>query len=183
MAGAGNNAGRCIARAKAAVNSWLVTGFGAVRFTGPEIGFSNAKTIALIWSCKVIHDHHCLPLPSFPPRPKRNKGNIFPSAPPVGSRTKPVRIFTVRTSWARSAAASHSRQTAARKSSPTRSVSTTALFPLSPYQPIADAEMKTCGFSSATALAIAVVPRRREFRISLLYFLLQRLSPTPTPAR
>ena len=141
------------------------------------------KVMARITSCKVIQDHHCLPLPSFPPRPKRNSGNIFPSAPPVGSRTRPVRIFTVRTPVARSAAPSHSRQTAARKSSPTRSLSTTARFPDSPYQPIALAEMKTCGFTSLTAFAIAVVPSRRELRISDLYFLLQRLSPTPTPAK
>ena len=89
-----------------------------------------------------------------------------PSAPPVGSRTNPVRSFTVRTSPARSAAPSHSRQTAAKKSLPTESLSTTARFPESPYQPIALAEIKTCGLTSATALAIAVVPSKREFKIS-----------------
>ena len=154
-----------------------------MRFTGPSILLSRRNEIARITSCKVIQDHHCLPLPSFPPRPRRKSGSILPSAPPVGSKTKPVRIFTVLTPCAKSAAASHSRQTAARKSSPTRSLSTTARFPDSPYQPIALAEIKTCGFTSETARAIAVVPRRREFRISALYFLLQRLSPTPTPAR
>jgi hypothetical protein len=32
-------------------------------------------------------------------------------------------------------------------------------------------------------IAIAVVPSKREFKISDLYRLVQRLSPTPTPAR
>ena len=150
---------------------------------GPETLFSSKKVMARMTSCRVIQDHHCLPLPSFPPRPKRKSGSILPSAPPVGSKTRPVRILTVRTSVTRSAAPSHSRQTAARKSSPTRSDSITERLPDSPYQPIALAEINTCGFTSLTALAIAVVPSRREFKISDLYFLLQRLSPTPTPAR
>ena len=106
-----------------------------------------------------------------------------PSAPPVGSKTNPVLIFTVRTSPAKSAAPSHSRHTAARKSSPPRSASVTARLPVSPYQPIALAEIKTDGFTVATALAIAVVPRSLEFNIVDLYFLDQRLSPTPAPAK
>jgi hypothetical protein len=43
--------------------------------------------------------------------------------------------------------------------------------------------MKTEGFTVATAFAIAVVPSRREFKIVDLYFLVQRLSPTPAPAK
>ncbi|CAB4910712.1 unannotated protein [freshwater metagenome] len=106
-----------------------------------------------------------------------------PSAPPVGSSTRPVRSFTVRTSWTRSAAPSHSRHTAAKKSSPARSVSITARLPVSPYQPIALALIKTDGLTVFTALAIVVVPSNLELRISLLYFLVQRLSPTPAPAK
>ena len=124
--------------------------------------------MARIKSCNVIQDHHCFPDPNFPPSPNLKSGNIRPSAPPVGSRTTPVRNLTVRTSPAKSAADSHSRQTVARKSFPTVSLSTTARFPESPYQPIALDEMKTCGLTSATAFAIAVVPRRREFKISAL---------------
>jgi hypothetical protein len=40
---------------------------------------------------------------------------------------------------------------------PDESLSITARFPESPYQPIALAEINTCGFTSATAFAIAVV--------------------------
>ena len=59
----------------------------------------------------------------------------------------------------------------------------TPRLPDSPYQPIAEAEIKTEGLISATAFAIAVVPSSLELRISARYFLLHLLSPTPTPAR
>ena len=45
------------------------------------------------------------------------------------------------------------------------------------------AEMKTFGFNVVTALAIVVVPSRREFKIVARYFVFQRLSPTPAPAK
>ena len=43
--------------------------------------------------------------------------------------------------------------------------------------------INTDGLTAFTALAIAVVPRSLEFKISLLYFFVQRLSPTPAPAK
>ena len=131
----------------------------------------------------MIQDHHCFPLPNFPPTPNLNRGSIFPSAPPVESKTSPVLIFTTLVFVARSAAASHCLQTAAKKSSPGRSDSLTALFPVSPYQPIALAEIKTSGLRFETALAIVVVPRSREFNISARYLLVHLLSPTFAPAR
>jgi hypothetical protein len=45
------------------------------------------------------------------------------------------------------------------------------------------AEINTDGFTVATAFAIAVVPSNLEFKIAALYFLVQRLSPTPAPAK
>ena len=64
--------------------------------------------------------HHCLPLPTRPPRPSLNGGSMRSSAPPSFARTIPWRRLTTRmpASRAGSAAASQARTTSARNPLP-----------------------------------------------------------------
>ena len=107
---------------RAIVNSSLLAGLGAARFTGPlnERSFMQCK-MAPTSSSMVIQLIHWRPLPIFPPSPKRNGVRIMASAPPFALRTIPVRRLTTRIppSAASLVAFSQSRATSARNPVPT----------------------------------------------------------------
>ena len=68
--------GRCSAAPSAFVNSRLVTGLGATRFTGPLTGSAvSRKMIAATSSSMVIQLVYWRPLPSRPPRPSLKIGS------------------------------------------------------------------------------------------------------------
>ena len=66
------------------MNSRLVTGFGAVKFTGPRMSFSSSQTRARISSSRVIQLHHWAPDPNRPPMPSLNSGNSLGARPLLG---------------------------------------------------------------------------------------------------
>src|SRR5690606_35793346 len=94
--GTGKRGGRRSTRPSAWVTSWLVTGPGATRFTGPVTGSSRRWAMAATTSSMVIQLHHCFPEPMRPPTPSRKRGRSLASAPPPGARTMPVRIVATR---------------------------------------------------------------------------------------
>ncbi len=75
----------------------LVTGCGAVAFTGPlTTGVCTIQRTISIQSSRWIHDMYCRPDPSGPPAKNRNGRIISGSAPPDRSRTMPVLSRTTR---------------------------------------------------------------------------------------
>ena len=64
------------------MNSALVTGVGAVRFTAPDVSAVRRWVIAATSSSIEIQLCHWSPLPILPPRPNLNSGSCFLSAPP-----------------------------------------------------------------------------------------------------
>ena len=97
-------------------SSALVTGFGAVRFTGPLTSAVSRCWIAPTSSGSEIQLCHCWPLPNRPPTNNLNSGSIFFSAPPLAVSTMPVRRYATRVpaAAAGAAAASHCSHTSAR---------------------------------------------------------------------
>src|SRR5699024_9756105 len=72
-AGIHHGVGRRSFRPRALVNVSLVTGCGAVRFTGPcTPTFVRMKRTAAVTSGRVIHGMYCFPEPSLPPSPNMN---------------------------------------------------------------------------------------------------------------
>jgi len=125
-AGGARRGGRRRARARARVSWALVTGLGAVRFTGPaRAGVRRTKRVAATASGSEIQLIHWRPLPSLPPRPRRKRGSMAARAPGPGPRTTPRRRWTTRmpASTAGWAAASHFWQTPARNPEPGEEVS------------------------------------------------------------
>ena len=70
------------------------------RCSSPSASVSAARSAAESSGCRGstatrssrwIHGIHCFPLPSGPPRPRRNGRSIFESAPPSSPRTMPIR--------------------------------------------------------------------------------------------
>ena len=112
----------------------LVTGSGAVRFTGPlaAVGVEQ-KSIAPTTSSRWIQGKYWRPPATGPPRPSLKNGSILPSAPPSDSTT-PVRVRTTRmpSSAAARASASHATTTRAAKSSPAGADSSSRSSPRAP---------------------------------------------------
>ena len=162
--------GRFSTEASVSVNCRFVTA-SAAAFTGPLTESSRAAhaNIAAA-SSAAIQLHHCDPSPTCTPPPSLNGNNICPSAPPAGLRTIPSRTCATRSpaSRAGSAAASHSRATPARKSSPGSAVSDRISSPRSPYSPIAEAttsDGRSSRFASASAMTRVLLTRlSRIFR-------------------
>src|SRR5689334_24164882 len=186
----GSTTGRCSTRPSALVNSRLVTGAGPVRLTGPAIpSVPSTCRIAPTSSASEIQDHHCRPEPSGAASPSRASGRSRPSSPPL-PQTSPLRRWATRTpaSSAARVAASQRRQTCARKSYPAGSDSSTGASPVSPYQPIADADSSARGRGSRAvtaamaALSVSVASTRLA-STARLRAAVQRRSPMPTPAR
>ena len=93
-------------------SSLLVTGSGAVTFTGPlTASLSSANMVAPTTSSTCTHGTYWRPPATGPPMPALKKGSIFSSAPPESESTTPVRFSTTRTpsSSAPRASASQSR--------------------------------------------------------------------------
>ncbi len=120
--------------ARASVNSRLVVGWGAVRFTGPSWSCSKSHSRAATSSSSVIQLHHWDPGPNRPPRPSRKRGSSFGNAPPMGDKTIPLRANATLTPAivASAAAASQSWHTVAKKSDPGPVCSVTVSPPRSP---------------------------------------------------
>src|SRR5262249_27801219 len=120
-AGIGKNVGRESAYPSVLVNSALVTGFGATKFTGPET-YGLPKTILNDprTASKAIQLIHGFPLPIRPPAPNLNGGSIWANAPPCASRMMPNRVDTTRIPFSEAGlvAFSQSIHTCARKSDP-----------------------------------------------------------------
>src|SRR5436309_3452791 len=120
-AGSGRSAGRRRTRPSVRASSRLVTGSGATAFTGPaRDSVANAWRIAPTRSSIAIQLTHWAPRPTGPPAPRRNGVSIAPRAPPRRLSTMPILSRTTRipARAAGSVAASHSRQTSARKPGP-----------------------------------------------------------------
>ena len=65
------------------MKSALGSGFGAARFTGPEIdAVSMRNCTARIKSRSWIHDRYCRPSAAFPPKPRRTKPRSVSKIPP-----------------------------------------------------------------------------------------------------
>jgi hypothetical protein len=174
--------------ARAVVNSEFVTATGAVRLTGPETSLRDSrKPIARISSDSEIQLMACVPDPNLGHRPSRASGSSLASRPPAGVRTRPLRRFTTRmpACAAGPVAASQSRTRRARKAVPAGADSSTTRPPVSPYQPMAEAQSSVAGGepSLANAPASARVPSTRLALISVLYRAVQRRLATPAPAR
>src|SRR5579875_2087818 len=176
------------AAASAAVNSELVTGSGAVRFTGPARSPRPSRNrSAAISSCSEIQLITWVPGPNLGSRPSLASGSSLASSPPRGLSTRPLRTCTTRMPAfaAGSAAASQSLTTPARNVLAGGADSSTARPPVSPYQPIADAVTSVAGGMArlASAPASARVPSTLLALTSALYPAVQRRSATPAPAR
>ncbi len=133
--GTARRAGRWSASPRASANSALRTGEGAVRLHGPcRSAQAAAWRRAPTSSSRAIQLSHDLPAPSGPPRPRRKMGACFASTPPRAPRTIPVRTFTTRMppALAGDVAASHARQSSARKPVPAVLPSTRISSPRSP---------------------------------------------------
>src|SRR5215472_5923093 len=130
---------------------------------------------------------YCVPGPMRAPRPNWKAGSSGRSIPPRRDSTMPDRKETTRTPAAAAgcAAVSQSRTRAARKPRPAGAASSTALVPVSPYQPIADADSSTRGGSAAPSMACTralVLPILLE-RSSRLRAGVQRPPATGAPDR
>jgi hypothetical protein len=143
--------------------------------------------MAPISSCSEIQLMACVPDANLGHRPSRANGSSLASSPPAGVRTRPLRRFTTRipAPAAGPVAASQSRTRRARKPVPAGADSSTSRPPVSPYQPMAEAESSVAGGepSLASAPASARVPSTRLALISALYLAVQRRLATPAPAR
>ncbi len=96
-AGSGNTAGRRITRASVLTNAAFVTAQGATALTGPAMPSAKRQNcMTPIRSSRPIQLMYWRPLPTLPPRPKRNGASIFRRAPPRPARTTPMRRFTTR---------------------------------------------------------------------------------------
>ena len=154
----------------------LVTGSGAVTFTGPlTASLSSANMVAPTTSSRWTQGTYWRPPATGPPIAALKKGSIFSSAPPESDSTTPVRLRTTRTpsSSAARASASQSALSCARKSSPCSEVdSSSRSSPRCPYQPAPEPDTSTRGRSSAGSSPSAATRLRvestRESRISRL---------------
>ena len=140
--------GRCTAAASAEVNSALVTGCGAVRFTGPVIsGWSSRKrTIAdVVRQRDPAHELGARPQPGAQPEPEqRQQPAQHPAAP--GQHDTGAQLDHADAGLAAGrAAASQSLTTPARKPEPAGADSSTSRPPVSPYQPMAEPDSRTDG--------------------------------------
>ena len=103
------------------MNSWLVTGSGAVALKAPaacsdSISHITIDTQSFTW----IQGMNCRPEPIEAPSPILNGRSMRASAPPDESSTRPVRASATRVDrpCAAAAASSHSTHSRARKSDP-----------------------------------------------------------------
>lgn len=100
--------------AKECENTSALTGLGAHALKIPlAAGFSKSSSNIPTISSREIHDIYCYPSPSTAPSPNLKNGSSFPSIPPEGANTTPVRIMQtrVRPDSAASAKFSHLAQT------------------------------------------------------------------------
>ena len=169
-AGIRNGAGRRRARPRCLANCALLTGAGAVPLTAPvSAGVAMMCAIRRTRSSRSIHDIHCRPLPSGPPRPNSNGMSMRPSMPPSIPSTSPVRRRTTRTPnrCARFATRSQASQTrwVKQRLPPSNSVSVSSSH--RPYQPMAEPLISTSGLCSSRAISRTTsrVMRSRDDRI------------------
>ena len=96
-AGAGRMVGRRRTAPSARVNSRLVTACGATALTGPLSASSASACRAMPTTSSIeIQLMYWSPEPSTPPTPSLNGSSIWPSAPPSGLSTMPMRRCTTR---------------------------------------------------------------------------------------
>ena len=182
-----SSAGRRSAAPSARANSALVTGAGAVAFTGPV-----SDGVAMMWaisrtrSSRSIHDIHCRPLPNGPPSPSSNGSSSRLSIPPSTPSTRPMRNRTTRTprrcAFLASCSQASQRRCEKQRLPPSNSVSVSSCH--RPYQPIAEPLISTAGRCCSRAIrrTTARVTRSRDDRI---WRRLRRVQSVPvgSPAR
>src|SRR4029079_8326418 len=181
-------AGRCSRRTSSSVNFRLVTGIGAVAFTGPEIsGRAMTWAIRRIRSSRSIHDIHCLPEPNGPPRPNSKGVSIRVMKPPSVPSTRPIRKQATRTPYSSAgrAALSQASQSSWLKQAWDFADSVSTWSCQRPYQPIAETATTTAGLRSSRAISLMTSPVMLMRESRMLRRLASVHSPLPigSPAR